>query len=451
MRNTLNKLFSGSERTKVVKKNITGSFAVKGLSIVTSLYLVPLTINLLDQEKYGIWITIFSIVTWFNMMDLGLGNGFRNKYAEAIAKKDKSLATEYLQTFYSSMGLIAIVSLIIFSIVCPFLNWYKILNIPNNFDENITLIVWMVFCLFCVQLFIKNIATILLSLQKTTRSNALMLCGNIIALIGIITLHKINLVSLFSISMMFMIAPIIVFFIETLIQFKHKLREYRFNLFCWPKLQYLHDLVGLGVKFFFIQITTIVMFSAGNIIIAQLFGPAEVTPYNVAFRLFASAQTFFIIIITPFWSAFTEANAKEDFDWIKKSIKKLILIWAIFFFGIIGLWLISPFVYRIWVGESVKISLNLSFQIAVFIGLITWTSIFVYYINGVGKIKLQLYIAIFQCIVNIPLAIILAKYTKFGVSAIVLATNINLSISAILIPIQYKRLIDQTANGIWSK
>ena len=88
-------MFSGSIRTKTVKINILGSFTIKGFSVLTSLFLVPLTISMLDQEKYGIWMTIFSIVSWFNIMDFGLGNGFRNKFAHAVALNDNELAKNY--------------------------------------------------------------------------------------------------------------------------------------------------------------------------------------------------------------------------------------------------------------------------------------------------------------------------------------------------------------------
>jgi hypothetical protein len=47
----------------------------------------------------------------------------------------------------------------------------------------------------------------------------------------------------------------------------------------------------LGLKFFLIQITTIVMFSSSSIIITQLYTSA-VTPYNVTYQLFAAAQIF---------------------------------------------------------------------------------------------------------------------------------------------------------------
>ena len=75
------------ERTRLVQKNIILSFLIKGLSIAIGLVFVPLTINYIDAERYGIWLTLSSIIIWFNFFDLGLGNGLRNKLVEAIVKQ----------------------------------------------------------------------------------------------------------------------------------------------------------------------------------------------------------------------------------------------------------------------------------------------------------------------------------------------------------------------------
>lgn len=451
MQNIFNKLFSGSDRTQIVKKNIAGSFAVKGLSLIITLVLVPLTINLLDQEKYGIWITIFSVVSWFNLMDMGIGNGFRNKFAEAVATDKKELAKEYVQTFYSSMGLIALGFFILFSIINPLLNWYKILNLPISFDENISLIVWVVFALFCVQLYIKGISTILMSLQKTTYSNAIMLSANIAALILILFLKTINFVSLFSIALAFMLGPIVVYLLVSIYSFKNNLKLYKPRLLNLPQKIYLNDLVGLGLKFFFIQVTSVVMYLSSNIIITQLYGPADVTPYNVAFRLYSSVQVVFSIIVTPFWSAFTEAYAKNDNTWIKNSLNKLIKIWSLFSVGVVVFWLISPFVFKLWVGEKVIIPNSLSLQFALFVIINSLSSIFMFFVNGIGKITLTLYGALFQLIVNIPLAVVLAKNMNLHTSGIVLATNICLLVPLFFVTIQTKKIINLNAYGIWNK
>jgi O-antigen/teichoic acid export membrane protein len=445
------KLFSGSERTQIVKKNIVGSFVIKGFGIGTSLLLVPFTIDLLNQEKYGIWMTIFSIITWFNMMDVGLGNGFRNKFTAAVANKNTTLGKDYVQTLYSSMALIGGLFSVIFLLLNPYLNWYSILNLNDKFDENLSIIVSTIFILFCIQLYTKNISTVFLALQKTTLSNSLGLYANILSLILIYVLQQLNFISLFSIAIAFMISPIVVNIYSTIKYFAGEGIIYKPKLISLPKKEHLNDLMGLGIKFFFIQITTIVMFSAGNIIISQLFNPAQVTPYDVAFRFYSSIQGVFFIVITPFWSAFTEANARKDFEWIRRAIKKLLIVWAVFSVGVIVLWILSPFIFELWVGKSVVIPSMLSLQFAFFVIIITWTNLFVFYINGVGKIRLQLIIAMIQLIFNIPLAILLAKNLNLGLSGVIMATNISLLLPAILIPIQYKKLITQKAYGIWSK
>lgn len=444
-------IFTGSERTIIIKKNILGSFAIKGLGMLTTFILVPLTINLINIEKYGIWITIFSIISWFSMMDIGLGNGFRNKFAEAIALNKKELAREYVHTLYSSMILIAGVLLLLYVMLNPFLNWHKILNTPTYFDENINIIIGTVFVLFCIQLVLKNVSTILLSLQKTTFSNSLIFLGNLLAFVLIYLFDKFYYINLLAIAIIFMISPIIIFSITTGVVFKKYLGYSMPKLFSLPKKKYFIDLMGLGIKFFIIQITSIVVVSSSSIIITQLYGPAEVTPYNVTFQLFATAQFFFSIIVTPFWSAFTDANAKKEYEWIKRSINKLILLWVIFAFGILILWLISPMVFRIWLGGEIIISYDFALQFAIFSIIMTWISIFSFFVNGVGKIKLALYVSIFQLIITIPLAIFLAEGLNLKTTGIIMATNIIMLIPAILLAIQTRKIITNKAHGIWNK
>ncbi len=447
----IHKIFSGSERTKIVKKNIWGSFLIKGLSILTSLLLVPITIKLLDQEKYGIWMTIYSIVTWFNIMDMGLGNGFRNKFAEAFAHKNKKLSQEYIQTLYSSMALISIGIWGVFLLIHPFLNWYKILNIPASFNENINTILIVVVSLFCAQLFTKNISTIFLSLQKTAISNSLLFFANLISLSGIFILKSTGQESLLSIATVFMLSPLIVYSAATAIVFKGILKNFRLKISFHISKKIFGELMTLGIKFFIIQITGIIIFSSANIIITQLYGPSYVTPYNVANRLFLTTQSIFTIITTPFWTAFTEAHTLNDFNWIKKAIKKLVQIWGIFSIGIFMLWLISPVIFKIWVGKDVVIPFTLSLQFAINSIISTFQGPFIFYIYGVGKIKLIFFITIFQSIIYIPLAIIFSKTLNMNTTGVILATNICLLIPCIFAPIQYKKLIAGTAKKIWNK
>lgn len=82
------KILGGHERSVKAKKNIIALFIIRGFGIAINLALIPLTLNLLDDYKYGVWITLFNMLSWIQIFDIGIGNGLRNKFAESIAKKD---------------------------------------------------------------------------------------------------------------------------------------------------------------------------------------------------------------------------------------------------------------------------------------------------------------------------------------------------------------------------
>ena len=89
------KLFSGHDRSVRTKKHIVAMVVLKGMSIATGFLLVPLTLHYLNATNYGIWLTLSSILGWFSFFDIGLGNGLRNKFAEAMAhrreKRDQAI------------------------------------------------------------------------------------------------------------------------------------------------------------------------------------------------------------------------------------------------------------------------------------------------------------------------------------------------------------------------
>jgi len=445
-----NKLFNGNDRSKNITKNIICSILIKGFSIIISLTIIPVTFAVLDREKYGIWITLYSIVSWFNMLDIGLGNGFRNKFAIAVALKDNSKSKQLIETLYSATLLIAFSFFLAYSFIHPHLNWYRILNISNFFDENLSQIVYTVFGLFSLQLVLKNILTILLALQKTALNNLINLISSFLALILIIVWSRIGHVGLKEITLIYMLSTIFIDVFFTVFLFSNQLKIYS------PRKLKIHrkcfsDIADLGIKFFVIQITTIIMFSSGNFLIAQLYGVSEVVPYNISYRLFSATMSLFTIILAPFWSAYTEAITKNDYSWIKESLGYLIKVYLLFVVGLLAFLLASPIIYDLWLGEKVAIPFSISASFALYVALLAWSGIFAQFLNGVGKVKIQLFIAIFQSLSNIPIAIFLAIFLKMGIVGIILATNINLAISAVILPMQVKRIINKNANGLWNE
>ena len=129
----LKKIFSGDSRTALVKKNIAGSFLIKGWNSLVQLLLVPATLQCLSQYEYGIWLTISSILLWIDQFDIGLGNGLRNKLAESLANKDFNTARKLISTTFL-MSIIIIIPLTLFLlIIIEHVDCYAIFNTSPTF------------------------------------------------------------------------------------------------------------------------------------------------------------------------------------------------------------------------------------------------------------------------------------------------------------------------------
>jgi len=58
---------------------------------------------------------------------------------------------------------------------------------------------------------------------------------------------------------------------------------------------------------------------------------------------------------------------------------------------------------------------------------------------------------LFISILNIPLSIFLAENAGMGITGIMVSTDICLIIGSIWLPIQYLKIINHKAMGIWNK
>lgn len=443
-------LIDGHERSLKAKKNIAASFFIKGFNIFISFILVPLTIGYVNPTRYGIWITLSSFIGWFSLSDIGLGNGLRNKFAEALATDKKELARTFVSTTYSIMGIILLGIFLIFLLAYPFVDWSAIFNTPPELTKELNLTVLFVFLFFILRFFLQILNNVIIADQKPALSNFITSLGSLLALIIIYILTKVTSGSLVNLTFSLSFAPVIVLIIASFIFYTGKYRYYAPS-FEYVNFKYSKELMTLGLRFFIIQIAYIIMFTTDNMIITQLFGPTEVTPYNISFRYFSTVSLFFGIIISPFWSAVTDAYFKNDFIWIKRMIKKLILIWIGFVFLVLIMLFFSNVFYKFWIKNVVTIPMSISVMMAISIIVLTWSTIFSNFINGVGKIKLQMYSGILSAIINIPLAIILAKYLNLGIVGILAASTFLQFIGAIWAPIQYLKIINSTATGIWAK
>ena len=143
---------NGSSRSIAIKKNIIASLFLKGISILVSLQVVPLTINYINPTRYGIWLTLSSIVAWLSYFDLGFAHGFRNRFAEAVAKGDMQLAREYVSTTYVVLSLLFSSVFLIAIVVNHFVDWSAILNVDAAYSSELNIVFGILAFFFCLNI-----------------------------------------------------------------------------------------------------------------------------------------------------------------------------------------------------------------------------------------------------------------------------------------------------------
>lgn len=438
----------GHERSVKAKKNILASFIIKGLSIAISLVLVPITINYVNQSRYGIWLTLSSMVSWFSFFDIGFGNGLRNKFAEALALGQNDLARIYVSTTYAILSIIIGTVLILFLFINPLLNWSKILNATPEMAGELSLLALIVFVFFCLRFIFQLLTTVLTANQEPAKASLFDFLGSLFSLIIIFILTKTTSGNLIYLGTALSIAPVLVLVIFSVWYYARDYKRYAPS-FKHIKFGFARDLMSLGIKFFVIQIAALVLFNTNNIIITQLFGPVEVTTFNVAFKLFSIVTMIFFIIATPLWSAFTDAYVKNDFEWIKTTLSKMRKIWFLLIIFTVLILLFSPLIYKLWLRNKVQVPFALSIAMSSYVIVYIWQTIHVFLLNGIGKIKLQLYLVIISGLINIPLAIFLGK--KIGLVGITLTSTLLFIVMGIIFSIQTQKILNNTATNIWNK
>ena len=412
--------------------------------------LVPITIKYLGENQYGIWLTLSSVFMWLGNLDFGIGNGLRNKLAESFAKEDYQSAKKYLSTAYAVFAIGIFASLLIYLAIHPFINWVFILNAASYDVKSLNNFVLVVFVLFAFQFLLRLLTSLINADQKPALNGFITLCINILTLVIVIILYFVSQSSLYAYGIVISFTPFIVLLIASYILFRGRYKHIA------PSLKHIDlkssgNLVSLGLQFFIIQVAALIVFATDNLIITHLYDPSQVTIYNIAHKYFFFITLVFNVFLSPFWSAFTDAFVKNDFEWIQQVVKRLVQVWAVLSLATIIMIFGSDFVYRIWIGDNIQIPFSLSVAMGIFIIVSNWNNIFAFFVNGIGKIRLQFYFSIFAALINIPLSIFLAKSLNMGITGVITATIICIGFASIWAPIQYKKIISGTAQGIWNK
>jgi O-antigen/teichoic acid export membrane protein len=441
----------GHNRTLKIKKNIVLSFLVKVGSSLIGFILIPVTLHYINPLQYGVWLTVSSIVLWMSNFDIGLSNGLRNKLAHSLALGEQDNILKYVSTTYAALFAISAFIFCCFFVAGSYVNWNSVLNVPQSVLNNLWTILVVVLSCFCLQFVLQTVSTVLTASHQVYKTSVITFMGQMLSLAVIYALSIYTKGNLLTLVLVLAGVPVVVLLIANIYLFSTSLKDFA------PKLRYIDiknakSLLHVGGKFFFLQIGALIIYETDNIIITGIksLGPEAVTKFNIAYKLFTTLVMAAVVIITPYWSAFTDAYAKNEFDWIKQALKRMRQIWMLLSGVSVLLFIFSNFIYDIWLGKDrVAIDRWLTLSMAVYVISYIFQLIYTYFQNGTGKVRLQLISLLVCSCINIPLSLYWGRL--YGLAGVVNANTAVTVVMNVLFYTQSKKILNRTAVGIWDK
>jgi len=409
-------------RTRNVKRHITLTFAYKALAIGLSYLLIPLVLNYLDVERYGIWVTILSVMSWVAFFDIGLGNGLRNKLAEALAVRDIRLAKIYVSTAYATISGIVFIVFVVLISTAPFISWSKVFNTTLVSSAELFKVVLVTGGVSLANLILSLCNQVFYACQQASFIAMRQLLMNLFVLIAVFLLIHYTSGTLLYLIVGYGVATLLSSLLLT--EYLHLKRRDIFPSAKYVDLGKVKEIASLGVKFFVIQIAALIIFTTDNMIIIQTLGPTQVAPYNIVFKLFSVVTMAHGLLLAPLWSAYTDAYAKGD----------IVLVVAV-------LIVFTREIVSIWVGPKIEIPYLLPLLMGIYTVVFVWSNVYAYFVNGLGKIRPQLYSSIIAGIINVPVSIFFVRNLGMGSSGVILGTIVSLSLFAVVGPLQAYHII----------
>lgn len=433
-------------RTTLLMKNVLASSFAKGWSAVVVLLMVPLTLNCLGAYKNGVWLTISSMLVWIDQMDIGLGNGLRNSLAANVAHDDMDKARRVVSSTMAMLVCIMIPILTILLLLIWQTDIYGFLNVNPTVIPELRTALAAAVILVCMTFVLKFIGNVYMGMQLPAVSNILIALGQTIALLATALLYYTHHATFLLIVIVNTAAPLLVYLLSYPYTFYKQFRALRPS-FKLVNLRSALELANIGIKFFWLQIAGIIQFMTANILISKFFTPEMVTPYQITYRYMSLVIVGFTVVCMPFWNATTDAYERGDIQWIRTASHRLASITVLIAAALTIMVLISPWVYQIWIGDACEIPEGMTLLMAIYIFLQVLSMRYSYFLNGIGALRLQLYMTV-MTLIFIPMAWYVSKETQ-DIRWLMAVMCICIAPSIIVNMIQFTKVLRGTAKRFW--
>lgn len=413
-----------SERNRRVLLSSGAGLALRGSSFIVVLVTVPLTLHYLGPVRFGLWMTLASIMTLLSATDLGIGNGVLNSVSRAFGRGDREAARQYVSSGFTVLGGIALVLIAALAAIYPAVPWARFYNVesyPVAASEAGPATAAFLVCFF-VSLPIGLVGQVRSAYQEGFVQSLFAGAGNALSLVLVIGAVLAGL-GLPGLVLAMSLGPLLSAIVNALVLFRWQ-RPWLAPSPWAVTAPAVRSVLGIGLAFLVLQIAYAVAFSSDRFVAAIVVGPVSVAEYSVVYRLFSIPAGLASIAMLPLWPAYAEATSRRDTEWSRQALRRSLMLAAVATVPLaFALCLAGPFLILAWTSGTLNPSPLLYASLGAFTVVFATASAYAMLLNGAQALRFQIVTMTAMAALNIGLSVFLAS--RIGVSGVAIGSVIS--------------------------
>lgn len=283
-------------------RSILALMAGRAGSMLASFLSVPILLHLMGTAQYGAWVTLTSVLNWFLIFDFGITNALKNRVAEASVRQneDKTLAA----MIAGSIQIYCVVAVVILTAVGLATLWIE--PFKSYPRESLTLFA------LALSVFPVSMSPAVLQANGRFMASSLLLlplplcwllaCSALLLLSGTLTMTRAALIY----GGLYAIQAVLIAYVALSSSIDWR------ALFDWRNVRQAAAVVKIGLRFFALQLSTLVLFSLGNFYCYQKLPSEQVAQFDTINKIFMLFSTALTITTTVLWTEASKAKALGD-------------------------------------------------------------------------------------------------------------------------------------------
>lgn len=414
-------------------QNMLLTFFAKGITLISNLLSIPLLIKLIGTESYGSWVTLTSILTWVILLDFGLGHGIKNLVAKKSNNSiiDLSIKPAIIGSIQFFIAF-CIFFILILLLMTKFIRIFK-------WDIISTYFIYIPFLLF-FPLSIGN--SILQGLRKTGYQSIIGIIKPFIWLSSLIILTKLDFKNNIQVIALIFSFSNILLFIFSFIAANNFSKITFSDIFHITNIKESIPIIKIGLQFFILQISSIMIFNIGNFLNYSYLGGVSTATYDVANKLFLFYISLFNLVISVYWPEIANVIAIKDKVKLKRLRKQLYVYCFLFIVGGFVLIAISPYAFKLLTNSEIEIGYKQLFPFFILVVIQAVAYIGAVFLNAAEKIMGQIVLSIISSTLIVPISFFFFK-NEYGIISVPLASILVILPTSIIVNIWTNKLVKE--------